>query len=697
MDVISLLVRWGHGEADARVYHHAMVAEGRAGRWSWAQLQIGWEALAELARLGALGLAIELVPGQRWRLGLAREGTWRRAWSVPLAALADPDELQRRWGARGAPLLTQLEPDPAVRAALRGRGLVEALRGWRGARARALAGELRAADPELSIGAAVEAAEAPPVGAAGELPAVLAALGIKLPPLLAYGAVAPVALEEAVDALRDPARRPGALAALRQAGEEGEARLVAALRGGSEAARCGAAAALAELDAGCQIEALIEALADPATLEAAAVALGQLGDPYAAEPLLAALRAGCLPAAAALAALEDETAQTGLRRALADGELSDAVRGAAARALASPPDGRALPALLKLAVAGDVGPLARAGALAGLAPLGDRRALRPVLAALEAGDEQELPAALAALRGLIPSLEGDELAQAVDAGARWLEAASAPTTAAAALALAEAPLAALRARLEAGRGPATRAALLGCLAASGDEEALEPLVAGLQDELVEVRREAAEGLVALAEQARERGGWREGMGCAQLAALPALLEPALGDAEPAVRRAATRALAALGAVEALPALTRALTDPECAEAAVDGLVALEAEAPERAAAAMLAVADDTADPRLLAPIRRGVAALGPAAARVATDVLESFARGEREGEGVRLAALLAEAVPAEVAGALLTSPDPELREAGLAAHVEAGGDPQVAAADPDPDVRAAVSEWLDEA
>ncbi len=219
---------------------------------------------------------------------------------------------------------------------------------------------------------------------------------------------------------------------------------------------------------------------------AAAETLGQIGDPRAVEPLIAALRDDGVRMAAieALGQIRDPRAVEPLAAALNDREYS--CREAAAEALGKIGDPRAIEPLVA-ALRHTASPAAAA-----LAQIGDPRVVEPLIAAL--GDkDRDVRKVAATVLGSI----GD--ARAVEPLIAALSEIFLRETAARALGQigdtrAVEPLVAV---LEDHGGYAAEA-----LGRIGDARAVEPLLAALEDDDWDVRRDAARGLVIMHGTAR---------------------------------------------------------------------------------------------------------------------------------------------------------------------------------------------------
>ena len=291
----------------------------------------------------------------------------------------------------------------------------------------------------------------------------------------------------------------------------------------------------------------------PNVRTAAAEALGKLRDRRAVEPLIQALRGGCLAAARALGKLGDPRAVEALIREL--GNQDSEVRLAAAQALTwlreptwlasikgdcydfsrlgASGDPRAVEPLIK--ALDHYRPEVRAAAAEALGELGDPRAVEPLMRAL-GNWRLDYLAATKALAKLGQS--------AVEPLIRALGSRNSDVCRAAAEALAE--LGDRRAvepliqalRVQDGLGCCAAAEALGKL---GDPRAVEPLIKALEDHDPRVRTAAADALEKLGD--------------------PRAVEPlikALKDHDPKVRAAAAEALGKLSKPRAVEALIRAL-------------------------------------------------------------------------------------------------------------------------------------------
>jgi len=209
------------------------------------------------------------------------------------------------------------------------------------------------------------------------------------------------------------------------------------------------------------VESLVQALGDGSedVREAAAEALGEIGDPRAVEPLIQALGDEDRPvgwaAVWALKAIGDPRAVEPLIQAL--GDESEDVRGAAVWALKAISDPRAVEPLTR--VLGDGSEDVRRAAARALGEIGDRRAVEPLSLALGDEDRYVRRAAVEALKEI-----GDR---------RAVEPLS--------LALGD-------------RSEDVRRAAAEALGEIGDRRAVELLSLALGDRSEDVRRAAAEAL-----------------------------------------------------------------------------------------------------------------------------------------------------------------------------------------------------------
>jgi len=222
-----------------------------------------------------------------------------------------------------AQLTEAAEPEARVKAA-------EALAGMgRHGRSDALLGAV--ADPDDAVRIAVIKA----LGAVGERRAsgpIAASLGSDSPQVreAAARALALLKPEEAIPALAAAlANTPAAADALVALGARDA--LLAAGRSRSASAACRRAlGALATLKVAEALAVMVDALREPALAEAAVVALGDLRDPRALVPLLGALERGVPGAAAALGRVGDPRAVWALRGALDEGPLRERLDAVAA-------------------------------------------------------------------------------------------------------------------------------------------------------------------------------------------------------------------------------------------------------------------------------------------------------------------------------------------------------------------------------
>jgi HEAT repeat protein len=402
-------------------------------------------------------------------------------------------------------------------------------------------------------------------------------------------------------------------------------RLLRVLRGWrvGDSVREAAAKALGRIGDAAAVPGLLAALRDESwqVREAAAEALGEIGAP-AVPGLLAALRDADWQvrraAAAALREIGDAAAVPGLLAALRDADW--VVRREAAEALGEIGDAAAVPGLL--AALRDADWVVRREAAEALGEIGDAAAVPGLLAALRDADWVAAEALgrigdAAAVPGLLAAL-GDADADVRRAAAAALgeigDAAAVPGL-----------LAALR------DADWVAAEALGRI---GDAAAVPGLLAALGDTNADVRRAAAEALGEIGDAAAVPGllaalrdaDWRvrwaaaRALGLIGALAVPGLLA-ALGDTNADVRRAAAAALGEIGDAAAVPGLLAALGDAdedvrEAAAAAlgeigdaaaVPGLLAALGDADEdvrRAAAAALGeIGDAAAVPGLLAALR----------------------------------------------------------------------------------------------
>jgi HEAT repeat protein len=304
---------------------------------------------------------------------------------------------------------------------------------------------------------------------------------------------------------KDWSVRRAAAEALGKIGDAGAVEpLVEALKDGDKNVRAAAVKALGEIGDPRAIEPLVAVwrASVGALPEAATVALGKIGDPRAVEPLVAALPH---PAAKAALGTIGAPAVPGLVAALRDG--NPRVRRAAAEVLADvgTPDntdlrvrhaiamedwdkvvamGEPAIALLELALADkDLGDEVRAAAARSLGKIGDPHAAGPLVAALRDDRQPVRAASAAALTKLgVPS---DPVAQLWHAVAleRWDEARAMGVTGQRVLA------SALGAR-----DPASRRVAAEALGEIGDAHAIKWLVPALEDSDWNVRAAAAEAL-----------------------------------------------------------------------------------------------------------------------------------------------------------------------------------------------------------
>jgi len=387
--------------------------------------------------------------------------------------------------------------------------------------------------------------------------------------------------------------------------------LLAALRDESRQVREAAAEALGEIGAPA-VPGLLAALrdADWRVRRAAAAALGEIGDAAAVPGLLAALRDESWQVREAAAAALGEIgapAVPGLLAAL--GDESWQVREAAAAALGEI-GAPAVPGLL--AALGDANANVRQAAAEALGQIGDATAVPGLLHALRDAEARVRRAAAAALGEIgAPAVPG-LLAALRDAEARVRRAAAAT--------LGEIGDAAAVPGLLAALGDAdadVRRAAAEALGQIGDAAAVPGLLHALGDADEDVRQAAARALGQIGDAA----------------AVPGLLH-ALGDADADVRQAAAWALGQLGDATAVPGLLHALGDAnanvrqaaaaalgEIGAPAVPGLLAAlgdaNANVRQAAAEALGQIGDATAVPGLLHAlrdadwrVRRAAAALG---------------------------------------------------------------------------------------
>jgi HEAT repeat protein len=454
-------------------------------------------------------------------------------------------------------------------------------------------------------------------------------------------------------------------------------RLLRVLRGRrvGDSVREAAAAALGQIGDAAAVPGLLAALDDAnADVRRAAAALGEIGYAAAVPGLLAALDDAEArvreAAAAALERIGDAAAVPGLLHALRDAEAR--VREAAAKALGQIGDATAVPGLLH--ALGDTAWLVRAAAAEALGRIG-APAVPGLLAALGDADANVREAAAAALGQI-----GD--AAAVPGLLAALGDADADVREAAAAALGQIGDAAAVPGLLAALGDAdadVREAAAAALGQIGDAAAVPGLLAALGDADEDVREAAAAALGEIGDAA----------------AVPGLLA-ALGDAEANVRQAAAAALGEIGDAAAVPGLLAALGDADWRvrraaaaalgeigdAAAVPGLLAALGDADWRvrraAAAALGEIGDAAAVPGLLA-------ALGDADADV------------RRAAAAALGEIGAPAVPGLLAA--LGDADADVREAAAAALGEIGDAAAVpgllaALGDADADVRRAAAAAL---
>jgi HEAT repeat protein len=421
-------------------------------------------------------------------------------------------------------------------------------------------------------------------------------------------------------------------------------RLLRVLRGWrvGDSVREAAAKALGRIGDAAAVPGLLAALRDESwqVREAAAEALGEIGAP-AVPGLLAALRDADWQvrraAAAALREIGDAAAVPGLLAALGDADAN--VREAAAAALGEIGDAAAVPGLL--AALGDADWRVRRAAAAALGEIGDAAAVPGLLAALRDAEEDVRRAAAAAL--------GQIGAPAVPGLLAALRDAEEDVRRAAAAALGEIGDAAAVPGLLAALGDASwyvreaAAAALGQIGAP----AVPGLLAALRDADANVREAAAAALGEIGYAAAVPGllaalrdaEWsvREVAAAAlreigDAAAVPGLLA-ALGDANADVRRAAAWALGQIGNAAAVPGLLAALGDADADvrqaaavalreigdAAAVPGLLAAlgdaDADVRRAAAKALGQIGDAAAVPGLLAALGDAEANVRQAAAK----------------------------------------------------------------------------------
>jgi HEAT repeat protein len=409
--------------------------------------------------------------------------------------------------------------------------------------------------------------------------------------------------------------------------------------------------------------------------EAAAAALGRIGDAAAVPGLLAALRDESWQVREAAAEALGEIgapAVPGLLAALRDAE--EDVREAAAKALEQI-GAPAVPGLL--AALRDAEEDVREAAAEALGEIGDAAVVPGLLAALGDADERVREAAAAAL--------GQIGAPAVPGLLAALRDESWQVRGAAAKALGEIGDAAAVPGLLAALGDAVwwvRQVAAKALGRIGDAAAVPGLLAALGDAVGCVRWVAAEalgrigdaaavpGLLAALRDADWRVRWEAARALGEIgdaAAVPGLLA-ALGDAVGCVRWVAAAALGRIGDAAAVPGLLAALRDAD-------------ADVREAAAAALGRIGDAAAVPGLLAALRDADA-----------DVREAAAWALRKiGDAAVVPGLLA----------ALRDADADVREAAawaLGKIGDAAAVPGLLAAlrDADADVREAAAEALGE-
>jgi HEAT repeat protein len=306
---------------------------------------------------------------------------------------------------------------------------------------------------------------------------------------------------------------------------------------------------------------------DDSVLGAAAVALGQIGDPAAVPRLLKALDdadAGLRRAAAEeLGEIGHKAVVPRLLKALGDADAE--VRAVAAAALGAIRDGAAVPGLLK--ALGDADAKVSWVAAAALGEIGDASAVPGLLETLSDADSRLSVAAVAALGyigdasavpGLLKALGDAELRRAA---AEALGQIGAPSVPGLLKALGDADA-------------KVRAAAAAALGAIGDAAAVPVLLEALDDADAEVRWAAVEALGEIGDAAAV-SGLLEVLGDAEVrwaavealgqigdaAAVPWLLE-ALSDESWLVRAATAKALGEIGDQAAVEGLLRALGDAE---------------------------------------------------------------------------------------------------------------------------------------
>lgn len=269
---------------------------------------------------------------------------------------------------------------------------------------------------------------------------------------------------------------------------------------------------------------------DDQVREAAASALGALGDPQAVVPLIEALEDSALlvrgAAAGALGALGDARAFEPLVRALGDSHRW--VHEAAVKALVALKDGRTVGLLIE--ALGDGQLLGREAAARALGALEDRRALDPLVEALGSGDS---PVRLAAANALVAFGEPK--------WKRWIH--GNPEDFERLARSGEPRVFGLFVKALGDCGLATRKAIVKAISMLADRRCVEPLTKALGDRYRPIRVAAASALGELGD--------------------PRAVEPliaALGDSEWLVREAATKALEAMGDARAVEPLIAVLGD-----------------------------------------------------------------------------------------------------------------------------------------
>lgn len=306
--------------------------------------------------------------------------------------------------------------------------------------------------------------------------------------------------------------------------------LLAALRAWMKPARNKAAReALAEIGDAATVDALVGLLkdADHEVRRGAAQALGIIGDKRAVEPLIAAVRSDRMirqTAAIALGALGDARAVDALLAALED-EKDDSYRGSIARALGNLGARQAVDALVAVIAQDKPGRPSSAaqGAAEALVKIADQKAVEPLMVLLKEGRF----AAAKAVEGISPPTDPQTQAWCAVGTFSWERAAE----------LGQAAVQPLVFGLQTFGSSADRTNAAEALGRIGSAEALDPLIAALQDRDLSVRAAAAGALAKL----------RDPKAVAPLTV-------ALRDVDEWVRRAAATALGEIGDPRALEPL-----------------------------------------------------------------------------------------------------------------------------------------------